>query len=783
MTTISLVATDQLLSVALNPVITSGNVNSILLHVDFDETWNGYARSGVFFTSNDSTPHEEVMINNECTIQSEVLKDSGILYIGVRGVNSNANQVKTSSLVRYKITDGTPSGEGTEVAPSANIYQQLLSAYGVLEARMNAFASLQEGSTTGDAELLDIRVDVKGNAHETAGEAVRAQVSNLSSEIVDSSKGIRLLDSLVTGNLGSDGMLDTSWLSRISTQEFIVYNVDVCLIIDKANDYNCIVCTYDSDYALINRVAYADAKTIVIPANTVFRITIYKSGDSADVAVDINVFRYGVVIKTELLQKIDENANEILKLSTSNDNKIDKSVLNPKMGFLKIPEKLNISYDGTNVFLQGEAWVIYPNGAASEFLTVDTSIDATDLIIITAYFDLTSRNIVLCGAISSSDFDYNNYIFLFNFSFNKITNKFVYLSSPIHNLHFNGEKILPEAKITETKKERPDDGIVQITVTVDGQEDYGVLYLPQNYSSTGDPVQLVINCHGAGSEFTADKYALAAPGKNLPDFGYAVCDINANLNKVDTKGQHWGDPYAIRSYLALYDYVTKNYNVTKEIFVMGTSMGGTTSNYLVNLTSIPVKAQAGFCTIVDVGKSIFLAPPYTYTTIRNAVNTSFGFSDFEFTNDSVQCTQEEFEHFVENSDKITGYNPIQFSCINWCEVNPYEKALRSTVTDSTWQESRDEEAVRYDKLISTHKCPIKIWHCADDGTVPYRYGKYYIEALKRGGCVAEFREFATGAHNAYDNAEYTKELTKIDGTTGIYNASTVELLEWFKRWQ
>ncbi len=54
-----------------------------------------------------------------------------------------------------------------------------------MEARMNTFASLSDGSTTGDAEIADIRVGYDGKTYPTAGEAVRAQVGRLSEEIGD----------------------------------------------------------------------------------------------------------------------------------------------------------------------------------------------------------------------------------------------------------------------------------------------------------------------------------------------------------------------------------------------------------------------------------------------------------------------------------------------------------------------------------------------------------------------------------------------------------------------
>lgn len=64
----------------------------------------------------------------------------------------------------------------------------------VLEARMNTFTSLEEGSTTGDAELADGRTDYTGKTWTNIGEHIRGVSGQLSSEMVKLNHSIIVVD-------------------------------------------------------------------------------------------------------------------------------------------------------------------------------------------------------------------------------------------------------------------------------------------------------------------------------------------------------------------------------------------------------------------------------------------------------------------------------------------------------------------------------------------------------------------------------------------------------------
>lgn len=124
----------------------------------------------------------------------------------------------------------------------------------VLEARMDTFTSLPEGSTAGDAELADIRVGEDGTKHDNAGTAVREQIKKVNAKI-DSIGGVSTewIDGGYIssyGNVASHAnYMYTDYISLYNGNLFIPVNYDIMAF------NSTVIGLYDSEKEFIGSIA------------------------------------------------------------------------------------------------------------------------------------------------------------------------------------------------------------------------------------------------------------------------------------------------------------------------------------------------------------------------------------------------------------------------------------------------------------------------------------------------------------------------------------------------
>ena len=115
----------------------------------------------------------------------------------------------------------------------------------VLKARMDVFASLEDGSTTGDAELQDIRVGANGITYPTAGDAVRGQISDLNENYRQSI--MEYFPTWETGGINDDGT-DNDSQTTYKRTDFIPVEILMGMPIVNANaTYNAYLYEYSDD--------------------------------------------------------------------------------------------------------------------------------------------------------------------------------------------------------------------------------------------------------------------------------------------------------------------------------------------------------------------------------------------------------------------------------------------------------------------------------------------------------------------------------------------------------
>lgn len=290
-----------------------------------------------------------------------------------------------------------------------------------------------------------------------------------------------------------------------------------------------------------------------------------------------------------------------------------------------------------------------------------------------------------------------------------------------------------------------------------------VLRLPSTYDPYGEPTRLVLACHGASGYIQAststwynDNWKTFMDA--LLDAGYAVFDANIFPTSEGTSimGQAVGSPLYVNVLKKAYDYIQSNYNVTKEIFAHGTSMGGVGATAFAHAYPHLVLAESSFAgrdfirylynVYADTATDDY-AKAYGYATV-SALNAD-KYSHAEGLFPCLSLVKIENGVPVLPPDRDTAYS-------DWIA---YFSQLGNLAQDADAGDWSGKRAV-----------PYKAWNSWADNVAYTKLQTVLQKAYNRGNsCPYYIVNYDSGTHTQM--------------SYGQINDMIPQLIAWFKRWE
>jgi len=195
-----------------------------VLHDDVDALHRAYQQLQSYVNNYFSTLDVQQEINNKLDVMASDGTLDALILPYFNAYKTEINGIIATQNENIAGQNQTITNFQTQINQEVTTQNQKLNTQdqniSTLVSRMDSFASLTQGSTTGDAELIDIRVGANGVTYNTAGDAVRGQYTQLHTIDEDSAKILGLYSRKATneGNawikvyLGALNTSDTYYL-------------------------------------------------------------------------------------------------------------------------------------------------------------------------------------------------------------------------------------------------------------------------------------------------------------------------------------------------------------------------------------------------------------------------------------------------------------------------------------------------------------------------------------------------------------------------------------------
>lgn len=130
MAQIEVILEKQLLTIQNREVISSGDVNYDSCRFEFDESWEGYIKTAVFYQEKQKVYYAVLDNEDKCYIPAPAIVKATPLYIGVFGVRGKA--ILTSTMDSIPIVEGAVSGTDVDIEPSETVFAAIIAHYQVI---------------------------------------------------------------------------------------------------------------------------------------------------------------------------------------------------------------------------------------------------------------------------------------------------------------------------------------------------------------------------------------------------------------------------------------------------------------------------------------------------------------------------------------------------------------------------------------------------------------------------------------------------------------------------
>lgn len=117
----------QLLTKQNNEVISSGDVNVDSCQFEFDDNWNGYTMTGVFYQDKSRIYYSVLDESDRCIVPAAAMQNEAPMYIGVFGINGK--NILTSTIESINIQAGAISGGEVNLEPTDDIFLSIIANY------------------------------------------------------------------------------------------------------------------------------------------------------------------------------------------------------------------------------------------------------------------------------------------------------------------------------------------------------------------------------------------------------------------------------------------------------------------------------------------------------------------------------------------------------------------------------------------------------------------------------------------------------------------------------